>query len=60
MRTKTALAILVGSAGAALVASILGTDRTLALLSESYALSRSRVAGLVLMFSRVVSWGAWC
>ena len=37
MRTKSALAILVGSAGAALVARILATDRTLALLSESYA-----------------------
>jgi fatty-acid peroxygenase len=37
MRTKTALAILVGSAGAALVARILATDRTLALLSEGYS-----------------------
>ena len=37
MRTKTALAILVGSAGAALVARILATDRTLALLYEGYS-----------------------
>src|SRR5215203_269312 len=37
MRTKTALAALAGSVGAALLARTLATDRTLALLSEGYA-----------------------
>ena len=36
MRTKTALAILAGSAGASLVSRLLVTDRTLALLSKGY------------------------
>jgi fatty-acid peroxygenase len=56
MRTKTALAILVGSAGAALVARILATDRTLALLSESYTLipERCRRLGIDVFESRIM------
>jgi hypothetical protein len=55
MRTKTALAILVGSAGAALVGRILATDRTLALLSKSYTFIPERCRQLAIDVSRVVS-----
>jgi fatty-acid peroxygenase len=56
MRTKTALASLVGSAGAALVARILATDRTLALLSESYTFipERCRRLGIDVFESRIM------
>ena len=56
MRTKTALAILVGSAGAALVARIIATDRTLALLSESYTFipERYRRLGIDVFESRIM------
>ena len=56
MRTKSALAILVGSAGAALVARILATDRTLALLSEGYTFipERCRRLGIHVFESRIL------
>ena len=56
MGTKTALAILVGSAGAALVARILATDRTLALLSEGYTFipERCRRLGIYVFESRIL------
>ena len=56
MGTKTALAILIGSAGAALVARILAADRTLALLSEGYTFipERCRRLGIYVFESRIL------
>jgi fatty-acid peroxygenase len=56
MRTKAALAILVGSAGRALGARILATDRTLALLSEGYTFipERCRRLGIDVFETRIM------